>query len=129
MDNEKSLNVKLTLLRVCGLIEAAVRILEKYQKHYRTFLMSFEASSESEYYLKRRISSLANEVDRLLQMFNSLSGFVCREEPGWHDIVKAYNVLDRYYPELVSLGKVPGGIRETMYEVYVNLKKIVENQA
>jgi len=128
-----SIEEKLRILALCGIISDVQAKITIYSTQYnRTYSSLKDSTSIRDENLIYRLKLLIDSLKYAYRIISALSVSLCRDEPLWSEVVKAYHLLDREYNMIVGVDPnkpLPAKIREGLYEVYSGLRSIVESSA
>jgi hypothetical protein len=116
---------RLTLLRVCGLIDSLVENTEHLSQRYREFVSAIRAGGGSPEAVNR-ITRVLEWVERLHMLGLRARARVCGSDAGVSGLYEAYNDFERVYGFIVSDSRLlPASLRQLYYEIYRELRMLV----
>ncbi len=124
---------KLRILALCGIVDNVREKITAYSSQYnRTYVSLRDSSSVYDENLIHRLKLLIDSLEYAYRIISILSTNLCRDEPLWAEVIRAYHILDKEYNMIVGVDPnkpLPAKIREGLYEVYSGLRSIVESSA
>lgn len=112
-------DLKLRILRVCGLLDSLMSITQKLEDIYSRSL----TSTRNEGYNKR-IEDILSSIELINRIVSRSHEKICTGEASYMKLYEVYTWFDKLYTRIFT-SPLPGQVRQLYYEILYNLKTII----
>jgi hypothetical protein len=119
-------DLKLKILRVCGLLDSLMSITQKLEDIYSRSLASISSSTRNEAY-EKRIKDILSSIELISRIVSKSHEKICAGEASYMKLYEVYTWFDKFYTRIFT-SPLPGQVRQLYYEIFYNLKTIISRK-